>query len=532
MTTPTTRITILGKELDYETNDNKQAYNKQVDLESDVIITSVIIGFILTRFYQNQPCQFDIEHPTLGEELLLEYFSSGEDAKKQIEQKVEKLLLENIKCVDANFFKQSLKAINLLTMYSEGDEAKQKEAEATVASVKKHMPTSRTVKLFEKYKNLKDINYGERIVEDFVKEMELNSYNLLDALSFVVGCEVEIGSFIKDGQSPFGSEGKLITGKQGSATESAKKRNRPLTYSKADMIKNAIAEIEIDRNKKAPDQPTIYTGRGAYTGLVDNPISANHKLFPTRRVNVTTYTMRKWQGKTVDSKNEPRENWGLIGWDNPDQPNLKPLPKGFGQINNDKIKVAYIHGMCSAIVESSKYGPWCTPYEMATGTETTKMASCFPCSTYMYSTGFPPSSIHLGRGESWVPPHSCKVFEQKLGQPVDESLFSQCEIADAFQKGWNRDIYHQMKIGLDCMLKAEKYIDNDHYPLVSDTKDRLQQLFGNDPGQPYKLKEVNASGGGLFLDALSNHDSEIKRLTRTLKPALDVIKVMTKHSYT
>ena len=85
-------------------------------------------------------------------------------------------------------------------------------------------------------------------------------------------------------------------------------------------------------------------------------------------------------------------------------------------VANPGTQVGHIHGMCSAIVQSSEQGPWCTPYEMATGTQTTKMASCFPCSTYMYSTGYTPTSTHLGRGESWVPPQSGSRLETETRQ--------------------------------------------------------------------------------------------------------------------
>jgi hypothetical protein len=59
--------------------------------------------------------------------------------------------------------------------------------------------------------------------------------------------------------------------------------------------------------------------------------------------------------------------------------------------------------MIQAIYESAWTGPWCTPYEIAVGTETTKLASCFTCTLFMYANGYPPSAIHLGQGASWVP---------------------------------------------------------------------------------------------------------------------------------
>jgi hypothetical protein len=44
-----------------------------------------------------------------------------------------------------------------------------------------------------------------------------------------------------------------------------------------------------------------------------------------------------------------------------------------------------------------------TAYEVAVGFETSKLASCFGCTTFMYANGAPPSFMHFGRAESWVP---------------------------------------------------------------------------------------------------------------------------------
>jgi len=69
--------------------------------------------------------------------------------------------------------------------------------------------------------------------------------------------------------------------------------------------------------------------------------------------------------------------------------------------------------MIQAIYDSARTGPWCTPYEIAVGTETTKLASCFTCTLFMYANGYPPSAIHLGQGASWVP-----FYEERPGPPV------------------------------------------------------------------------------------------------------------------
>jgi hypothetical protein len=83
---------------------------------------------------------------------------------------------------------------------------------------------------------------------------------------------------------------------------------------------------------------------------------------------------------------------------------------------NDKVTTAYstgkvfksYHGMIEAMI---KYGTVFDPntfiFEIACSSTTSKVSSCFPCSTFMSAQGTPPSSIHLGRGDNWNIPDSC-----------------------------------------------------------------------------------------------------------------------------
>jgi hypothetical protein len=58
--------------------------------------------------------------------------------------------------------------------------------------------------------------------------------------------------------------------------------------------------------------------------------------------------------------------------------------------------VAYTHGMIQAIYNGYSLGPSCTPYEIAVGAVTTKMASCPPCTLFMVAQGYPrPLSISV-----------------------------------------------------------------------------------------------------------------------------------------
>jgi len=52
---------------------------------------------------------------------------------------------------------------------------------------------------------------------------------------------------------------------------------------------------------------------------------------------------------------------------------------------------SYTHGMIQAIYKAYSLGPSCTPYEIAVGDMTKKMASCLPCTLFMVAAGYPPT---------------------------------------------------------------------------------------------------------------------------------------------
>ncbi len=135
---------------------------------------------------------------------------------------------------------------------------------------------------------------------------------------------------------------------------------------------------------------------------------------------------------------------------------------------------------------------------MAVGSDTSQMASCFPCTTYMYAAGFPPSSVHLGRGESWLP------LPENQGEPYDD-------IARSLNARWHADCWHYLEQGwylLDKFAKGHArrdslYVDDAH-------REALDALITTNMQRPL------SKGGNLLLDALTVHDSEWKRIKRTL----------------
>src|SRR5262249_43512092 len=131
---------------------------------------------------------------------------------------------------------------------------------------------------------------------------------------------------------------------------------------------------------------------------------------------------------------------------------MGPLPDNKPVTESNKTpthRIGYIHGMTIAMLESVRVGPWCTPYELALGEKTIKMASCFACSTYMYGNGFTPSSIHLGKAESWVPPAANLDRAEKSKMPYFDE-----DIARSMHTRWKFDIFRYMQMGIKYLANA------------------------------------------------------------------------------
>jgi hypothetical protein len=213
---------------------------------------------------------------------------------------------------------------------------------------------------------------------------------------------------------------------------------------------------------------------------------------------------------------------------------MGPLPPEFEKKLEDRDKparIGYIHGMTLAMHESVFCGPWCTPYEQATGQKTIKMASCFACSTYMYANGFTPSSSHLGRAESWVPPTSKLERAETDSKTETDSkmpVYILDHLAQSLLTRWQFDISNYIELGIKYMLNAinahveygneikKTKISGEVIQIVPDSYKKIIETLNTTRSE--------VEGGNLFLDALTLHDSEWKRIGRTLKPLADEYK--------
>jgi hypothetical protein len=277
-----------------------------------------------------------------------------------------------------------------------------------------------------------------------------------------------------------------------------------------------------------------YVGRGAYTGFVDNRNTTGNRdpVGPKSTVRflyassdqLEASLAPRWLPKPGSPcwANRLRRGgstyvpWALIGGDKAQEPPDPRIGEITGVSNEaDQIErqmskegmifvqrkepttndlVGYTHGLPQAIYKAYALGPSCTPYEIVVGHETTKLASCFPCTMFMVANGYPPTSIHLGRGESWTP----------LYAPYNQG--SQPESHEAgvirdLNNSWRQKCSEFLFLGLDVL---EGHTANADY---EGTRRAVRKYLRDDRSAPATL----------ILDALTVHDSEAARIDRTVK---------------
>jgi len=389
----------------------------------------------------------------------------------------------------------------------------------------------------ELYENWDEVDVGKRKMKPEKEEEFLAEYqafqHVMSAMSFVLDkSKPGMGAFLSDSQSLEWAPGALITGRAGGQMLEADERHRKMQMDKSREKATVVTKNPLSLARKGSD--SLYLGKGAYTGMIDDPV--NDQILIQRTKRVLDKTDERWK-PGAGASDKP---WGLIVALDSERNNthLASLDKGgLGPLHDDCAnykdgeRIGYIHGMISAINKSISAGPWCTPYELATGKETTKMASCFACTTYMYANGYPPSSTHLGQGASWVPPK----FDLKSAEKEDASMpdYFTYSVKDSLFKRWNWDIHHYLDLGSKYLSNAIKatteenekfrdaglgmeainYVNNDHQGSVKKLCEALKTIK--------ERADIGEIGGNLFLDALTVHDSDWKRVRRTLQPVYD-----------
>ena len=170
----------------------------------------------------------------------------------------------------------------------------------------------------------------------------------------------------------------------------------------------------------------------------------------------------------------------------------------------------YVHGMIQGMYVAAHYNSLASAkvVEVAVGSETTKLASCFGCTTFMLANKRQPSHIHLGRAESWAPadPSNDFALAQLTGDRCDNDMKGKPaemkQDVERLNKAWVENVAAWLSKGADLSLE---YISDTHKPSWT----ALQKK--------YMGKPMNVAADD-FLDALGlYHDHDATRIDKTLK---------------
>ena len=450
--------TILGQETTFLSGIKGDPSAALLGLEADVIVTSVVVGFCFARAIQGHPFSFDYD-PTESEEEV----------------------------------------------------AKSKRIHASVV---------------EKIRRVLNTNPSNEISDDEWEARLKGSVAAGPARVYGLGHDEALITGRAGGQAlepPVEIRGDLTLHRDAPAT-----RHRPMLSQQALRMGHWewMSAHKYGREFKhdyAPS-PGQYFGKGAYTGMVDDPVGNHTLIQPTLR-RVIAPNLGSHLGGVLD-RNEPylerwspdrTQIWGLIASGNTPGikgPNLDPNPDvGMGPLPKgiDRGIVQYIHGMSWAMREAVRWGPWCNAYEMGVGHQTTKLASCFACTTYMYAAGFPPTSAHIGRAESWGLLPDGETYglyaTWKGGHEFsdgDEGVLEKA-VALSINTRWHAEVYHYLREG--C-ARLKGYVNDTHAAAFGLLEEKM------------KRQRPPLGGGNLYLDAITWHDSDSNRIDRTIKSAL------------
>lgn len=333
---------------------------------------------------------------------------------------------------------------------------------------------------------------------------------------------------VNAGTTPDFSKGAVIMGVYRLAGQT-----EPITVSDPVLSKKGQVLYDQIKNGNLPQ----YTGRGAYTGFVDNnntegdtdpvgPRPTARFLSPSPGSGVAVGAHPRWLPRSDSSCWSDRRRrgmqdsyvpWGLIGGSSAaeapsasmgnvtnatnlaDQITGQMAADGMvfnGEPTNGDI-AAYTHGMIQAIYKAYGLGPSCAPYEIAVGSLTTKLASCLPCTTFMVAQGYPPTAIHLGRGESWAPLYE-PYNPQSTADPHEWAVLRD------LNSSWRDSCTEYLHLGLQIMDDA--HVNEDHQA-ARDAVSKYLSINAKD----------QSTASTLILDAITVHESEAQRIFRTLR---------------
>ncbi|MBQ4837127.1 hypothetical protein [Pseudoalteromonas luteoviolacea] len=295
-----------------------------------------------------------------------------------------------------------------------------------------------------------------------------------------------------------------------------------IEYSKVDPNYAKVAYKYLTASQKSSQdgerKDEMYIGRGAYCGLVvdddGNAVSAMSTICTALNEDTIDVGNRWKPNKEAEVRksqyNNKTDTWGVIGNEEL-QETLREQGMRFypsdQDLNSDNDIVGYTHGMIRCIYETERIGQG-TAFEMSIGKDTFKLASCAACSSFMMANNVDPSSSHLGRGESWAPyytseSHNESCYKDHIEGGIGEAI-KRCNSKYA-------EFMHTcLNIGAKVMNNTLSWVSRSH---VAALEKLLLKLEGS--------KKDNTIARDLFLDAMTYHKSDAKRIDETLTYGLD-----------
>ncbi|MEX1363196.1 MAG: hypothetical protein AB1Z98_08725 [Nannocystaceae bacterium] len=234
-----------------------------------------------------------------------------------------------------------------------------------------------------------------------------------------------------------------------------------------------------------------YHGPGAYTGaVIASPTEDDATFVSTTQCLGINNVAHRWTGTNgqINGAHTPR-------------------PGGFGTAPGTPI-VGYPHGMNFAMRDALATSPTAIPIEIASGNRTTKLASCFGCTTYMWANGFPPSATHLGSALSWHPL-----------DPGQENDPMKRAIVEAMNVRYHLQVHGYLLRGAEILADASQRSGGNRQYYVTPTHGRIARHLL----RLQRLRRANAHqiGANYFLDACMDHQNDKIRLRRVILSHFD-----------
>ncbi|WMJ70865.1 hypothetical protein [Stenotrophomonas sp. 24(2023)] len=317
------------------------------------------------------------------------------------------------------------------------------------------------------------------------------------------------------------------------ATRGTQRDVRPIAWNEgvATRIRNVIRQRTTDCPRcrfPVPDDSLASLNLdqefGAYYGIVDHPANSNPLLVSSvRRLIEGDQEGGRWlsdesyQGLIYNKATGPASALKQAGSIEPTD-----LIQRWGAERRDQV-CGYCHGMVWAIAQVACNFPDGHAYELGLGRNTHKLASCFGCSTFLFANGYVPSSMHLGRSESWVPLPEQADAPALFNIGSDGLATAQGPTADHHQRflalnaAWAQAVARWMVTGARQLARAEpgkaveKWVRPQAELLLAQIEQRRQH-------HRQARERAERAVANLFLDALTVHDKDLLRLSRVVVP--------------